>query len=406
MSRRVTALLAAFEAAIVAMVGIAIPLVPLTVLWGFHFQLGIDWTAFWRGAADIWLVGHGTDLTLQLHPDLAIALGVPDAAPFVISIAALGLGMITLLLAIRTGRRVASTRYRMLGESVALGTFAALALGVTLSADYPYASPSLWQGILLPTLVFGIGLLIGSTRERLRNPLPDHGSSLRDWISDWPAPLRTCVAAALRGGAGAAIAVIAVAAVVTGIALIAGYAQVIHLYESVQANVLGGTVITLGQLALLPNVIIWTASWLVGPGFAIGTGSSIGPLGTTLGPIPAVPMLGALPTGEHAWGLLGVLVPVILGFLAGLASGRSLHTLDWPWRVGTGVGTGVIAGALLGLLAWASAGSAGPGRLATVGPDPFAVAAWAAVEIAVAATLGALAASIDLSRVKERVTVG
>lgn len=400
-------MLAAFEAAIVALIGIAVPLVPLTVLWGFHFQLGIDWSAFWRAGVDIWLVGHGVDVVLQLHPDLAAALGTPEAGtPFTISIAALGLAAITLLLAVRTGRRVASTRNRMLGESVALGTFAAISLGATLSAEYPYASPSTWQGVLLPTLVFGIGLIAGSTRERLRNPAADHGSSLRDWIDDWPAPVRSVVGAALRSGAAVAAALIAVAALATVIALLTGYAQVIRLYESVQAGALGGAALTLGQLALLPNIIIWAAAWLIGPGFAIGTGSTVGPLGTAVGPVPAVPILGALPSGSLEWGLLGVLVPVLLGFLAGVRNRRSIGQLDWPWRLAGGIGTGTVAAVLLGLLAWASAGSAGPGRLVTVGPDPLMVAVWAGVEVAVAATLGTLAASARRRDLKERVTVG
>jgi hypothetical protein len=54
---------------------------------------------------------------------------------------------------------------------------------------------------------------------------------------------------------------------------------------------------------------------------------------------------------------------------------------------------GVAGGAIAGLLAWASAGAAGPGRLVDVGPDPLSVAGWAALEIGLAAAVGLLAAS-------------
>ncbi|WP_166877292.1 DUF6350 family protein [Salinibacterium sp. ZJ450] len=407
MNRRVTALLAAFESALVVAIGIAIPLVPLTVLWGFHFQLGLDWVVFWRAAVDIWLLGHGVDITMQLDPALAAVLALPEAGtPFVLGIAALGFALLTVLLALRTGRRVAQTSNRMLGEVVALATFAALAWAVTLSVEYPYASPSLWQGTLLPTVVFALGLLIGSTRERLDNPAENHGSSLRDWINDWPSDVRATVAAVFRASTAAVAAILAVAGLATAASLVLNYAEIIRLYESVQAGALGGAVLTLGQLAFLPNFVAWTASWLVGPGFAIGTGSSVGPLGTSLGPLPAVPAFGAMPTGDLPWGMLVLIIPVLIGFLAGLLLRRSTAELDWPWRIAAGVGTGVVAGTLLGLVAWAAAGSAGPGRLVTVGSDPWAVAVWFGVEIAVAATLGALSASVDFSKLRDKAAVG
>ncbi|MET1043827.1 MAG: DUF6350 family protein [Microbacteriaceae bacterium] len=407
MNRRVTALLAAFESALVAAIGIAVPLVPLTVLWGFHFQLGLDWVVFWRAAVDIWLLGHGVDISMQLDPVLAAALALPEAGtPFVLGIAALGFALLTGLLALRTGRRVAQTPNRMLGEGVALVTFAALAFAVALSAEYPYASPSLWQGILLPTAVFALGLLVGSTRERLHNPAENHGSSLRDWINDWPADVRTAIAGVFRASTAAAAALLAVAGLATAVSLVVNYAEIIHLYESVQTGALGGSVVTLGQLAFLPNFVAWTASWLVGPGFAIGTGSSVGPLGTNLGPLPAVPAFGAIPTGDLAAGVLVLIIPVLIGFLAGLLLRRSIAELDWRWRAAAGIGTGIVAGTLLGLVAWAASGSAGPGRLMTVGSDPVTVGIWFGVEIAVAATLGALSSSVDFSKLRDKAAVG
>jgi len=45
---------------------------------------------------------------------------------------------------------------------------------------------------------------------------------------------------------------------------------------------------------------------------------------------------------------------------------------------------------VLGLLTWAASGSAGPGRLGEVGASPLLVGLIAALEIAVAVTLGLL----------------
>ena len=174
--------------------------------------------------------------------------------------------------------------------------------------------------------------------------------------------------------------------------LLANYARIIQLYESLHTELVGGVAITAGQLALLPDLVIWTASWFVGPGFAIGAGSTVSPLGTTLGPIPAIPVLGALPPSGLAFGFAGLLVPVVAGFLAGAAvRARLLEQLGEGRALAMGVaaiGGGVFGGLLLGLLAWAASGSAGPGRLGQVGPDPWAVGIVAAIEFAVAIALG------------------
>jgi len=59
-----------------------------------------------------------------------------------------------------------------------------------------------------------------------------------------------------------------------------------------------------------------------------------------------------------------------------------------------GLGGGVVGAVLLGLLSWASAGSAGPGRLADVGPSPVAVALVALIELAPAIALGVASGAV------------
>jgi hypothetical protein len=60
---------------------------------------------------------------------------------------------------------------------------------------------------------------------------------------------------------------------------------------------------------------------------------------------------------------------------------------DLVRRIVVAVVGGLVGGALLGLLAWAASGSAGPGRLTDVGPDPLLVGGFAALEFAVAGVL-------------------
>lgn len=393
MNRPLTALFAAFEAALVAAIGIVIPLAPLTVLWGVQYGFATDWSVFWRTSVDVWLLGHGVDVRMTLEPDVAAALGLAGAdASFPVTIAVLGFALLTLLLGVRAGRRVSETRFRLVGEIAAVGTFALISTLATLSALSPFARPSIVQGILLPTLVFGAGILIGSLRTA-RAVGDDSGSSIRDWVDDWHPTVRSVVGVALRGGAAAATAVVAIAALAVAVLFAVNYATLVSLYQGLHTEVLGGVTITAAQLALLPNVIVWAASWFVGPGFAIGVGSTVGPLGTALGPLPAIPLLGAVPSGDLAFGFVGLLVPVVAGFLAGALLRPRLFRPDWRSSVAAGASIGVVGGALLGMLALASAGAAGPGRLELVGPDSLAVGLWAALEIGLAAVAGMLAAS-------------
>jgi hypothetical protein len=162
--------------------------------------------------------------------------------------------------------------------------------------------------------------------------------------------------------------------------------DVVGLYESVGAGIAGGLALTALQIVLLPTVVVWAASWLTGAGFALGAGSSVGPLGTFVGPLPSVPLLGALPHHAGAVGLAALLVPVLAGFGCGYAARRRADGAS-PLVVGLVAGLG--AGLLLGALAAAASGAAGPGRLAAVGPEPLRVALLATAEIGLPALLGA-----------------
>ncbi len=393
MNRQLTTIFAGAEALLVVAIGIAIPLAPLTLLWGVQYGFATDWAIFWRASVDSWLIGHGVDVAISLDPVTAASLGVAGAdAPFTITIAALGFAMLTVLLGVRAGRRVAETGYLLLGPVVSLVTFAAASALVTYSALHPFARPSLVQGTVLPTLVFALGLGIGLLVESRQNPNPQWGRMPRA-ASSLPPEVTATILASLRGGVAAAALIMVTASVVSAAALLISYGRVIALYEALQTQVIGGVVVTLGQLAFVPNVVIWTASWLIGPGFAIGAGSTVGPLGSALGPIPAVPLFGALPPGELAFGFLGLLVPVVAGFLAGATlAPRVRGVLSGWYLLAAGLATGVVGGIIMGLLAWASSGAAGPGRLVVVGPDPVAVGAVAALEIGIAASIGLFSA--------------
>lgn len=398
MTRRLTFLFAGFEALLVAAIGVAIPLLLATLLWAIQFGFGPDWAIFWRGAVDVWLIGHGVDVTFTLDELTAATIGAPAGTVVLVTIAALGFALLTLVLGVRAGARVAETGHRLLGELTAFVVFGGASLLLTLSAVHPAARPSIWQGALLPALVFGVGLVLGVLRADADRGAETHGR-LATWVASVHPRVRAGLRAALTAGAASVMLVMLVSAVTATIVLATGYAQVIRLYEALHTEVLGGIVLTAGQFAFVPNVVIWVASWFAGPGFALGVGSQVSPLGTAVGPLPAIPLLGALPSGELSFGYVGLAVPVVAAFLAATAVRPALvravgdgSRLAWSAFV-TLVG-GAAGGVLFGVLAAASAGALGPGRFDHVGPDALAVGLASALEFAIGLALGFAAASI------------
>ncbi|WP_350349220.1 DUF6350 family protein [Agromyces sp. G08B096] len=403
MTRLTCALLAALEAVVAALIGLGIALLPLLLLWSVHFGLAVDLPVFLRAAADVWLLGHGVDLTAQLDPVTAGRLALPGAGdPFALTIALLGFALVTVLFARRIGRRAATAGHPFVGALAAVVVTGAVGGVLAALAGHPAAQPSTWQAVVLPAFVAGLGAAVGASYETLRaeaaeRPDASPGALLARWRELPELPLAASLAA-VRIGAGAAFGILAVAAGLVVVLLIADYATVVGLSQALGAGADGGLAITVAELALLPNVVVWAASWLLGPGFALGEGTTVSPTGTLLGPVPGVPLAGILPPEGASLGIVWLIVPLVLGFAGA--------TFAWPWLVRTpgmrvrswwmpvavSAAAGVVAGLVLGLLAWWSGGAVGPGRLSVVGPDPLPVAGIAALTVFLGSVAGAFTA--------------
>ena len=398
MRRTTIALLAALEATVSALVGYGIALVPLMLLWATQFGLAAPVDVFFRAAADVWLLGHGVDLVVRLDEVTAALLGVPGAGdPFPLTIALLGFAVVTFAFGLRIGRRGAVS-----GNPAVAGIAAVVVLGAVGGALAWFgataaATPVLWQGIVLPAAVMAVGVTIGAVVASLRWGIPADAttSAVRRRIATLPDDLVDGVRSAVRIGVGSAFGVVAVAAVAVAVLVVAHYSTIVGLYQALGAGIDGGIAITLAELALLPNLVVWAAAWLLGPGFAIGAGTTVSPSVTLIGPVPGVPLLGALPAEGASLGVLWLALPVLLGFAgAVLVAASAPERRDEPWWVtlAVGLGAGGAAGVVLGALAAWSGGAAGPGRLAEVGPDALLVAAAAAASVGAGAVAGAFAA--------------
>jgi Family of unknown function (DUF6350) len=404
MRRTTIALLAALEASVAALIGLGIALVPLMLLWAVHFGLAVDAAVFLRAAADIWLLGHGVDLVVQLDPVTAGRIALPGAGePFPITIALLGFALITVAFGRRIGRRSAAGGHSFSGGIAAIVVFALAGAGLALVAGVDAARADPLQAALIPAGIVALGVVLGAVGEVLRTePATDAATGVvRRALAVLPSGLVVGARAAVRIGAGAAFGVLVLAAVLVAVLIALDYATIAALYQALGAGVDGGIALTVAELALLPNIVIWAAAWLLGPGFAIGTGSLVSTGGTLLGPVPGIPLLGALPTDTPALGALWLVVPVLLGFVGawvvstgGDAERDVPRRASWWAPLAVAAGAAAAAAIVLGLLAWWSGGAAGPGRLADVGPAPLAVAGIAAATVGIGALVGGYAARL------------
>ncbi len=103
--------------------------------------------------------------------------------------------------------------------------------------------------------------------------------------------------------------------IVFGISLLLNISTVKDLTQVLQPGILGGFLLLLINIAYIPNCVVATLSYLSGAGFAVGAGTLVSPISYNLGKIPAIPLLGALPTGKFTLALFAIVVIILTGAL-------------------------------------------------------------------------------------------
>lgn len=105
------------------------------------------------------------------------------------------------------------------------------------------------------------------------------------------------------------------ALIVTALLLILNFTQVKNITISLQPGFFGGLLLLILNVLYLPNAAVATAAYFSGTGLAVGAGTIVSPWWYQLGQIPALPLLGILPTSRHPLALFGVLFFIGLGVL-------------------------------------------------------------------------------------------
>ena len=232
---------------------------------------------------------------------------------------------------------------------------------------------------------------------------------------------------ATRTGVVAALVMLAAGATAAGVSLALSGGAASKVLAAYHAGVAGQIGLTLLCTAYAPNVAVWAASYLVGPGFALGAGTVVSAGQVRLGPVPALPVLAGVPARPAAeWLGLLLAVPLAAGMTAGWLlvrrrlraaaaadrgggpdagpdarkvplsastrqeghlpgenrgekDGAAVATAPgWVPVIGAALAAGPVAGAVLAAAAWVSAGPLGGDNLAEIGARPWPLAAVAA----------------------------
>ena len=311
--------------------------------------------ASWQSAAGVaaawWRTGFGGTF--------------PAGEAGVVSLIPLALPLVTVLLLRGSIRRAGL--HTIAESAFAVGGFLALTVVLTIPGEGPGRE---LLGLVAAGVAGVVTALWGRTLE-----LP---ARIRLWLDGLPREIG-------RGfGDGRKLAwwVVGLGAAVVLGGLALSWSSVAEIHSSLGPDSVSSGVMALLQFMYLPNLALWALAWLAGPGFMVGEGTHFASTGVTTEALPAIPVLGALPSPGNEPGWWVALVLVALGALvAWLRSRGSVPPRDWTacgQRVGAAAGTVL---AVMLVLAWLAGGSIGPGRMAVLGVSPLVVSLAVSAEV-------------------------
>lgn len=319
-------------------------------------------------ALNVLVLGHGGGITLST--------GVIDGA---VTLTPVGLQILLVLLAAlslrRVGHRLELVRgdgvlrvgaLRDAGVSLAAfgGTYAiglAVLAAIGRSAD---AAPMVTSAVVSGALVAVGGGLIGllwSLRREPTTAVP--GVRVLELL---PAPYGAVARSALL----ALLGLFGAGMLLVLVLMLTHVPAQSALFDQLDPGIVGGLVLTLLQLALLPLLAVWALVVLLGGTVVVGTSTGISLAEVQTGVLPALPILGALPEPGDlpgaAWALM--LMPALAVGLGAVSLVRDVAELERREQITAWIAYPVVVVVAVLLLAGLTTGGIGDGRLVHLGP--------------------------------------
>ena len=276
-----------------------------------------------------------------------------------VSIAPLGLTLVLILLGVPVAGLAARAAIDETDDLRGLvlrvgGTYAGTYVVFTTLIAFFVPETSAIRAFLGSALVGGLSGFWGVTRAVGYNP-----------CERWPVRLRP-----FSRGIGVAVLIcVGTGAALLAAVLILGRDRIAAIADGLGGDGTAGILLIVIQLVWLPNLVIWAMAWALGAGVTLGEGTLLDMNGTSLGFLPSIPVLGAVPdpgpVSELAW--LWLLGGVLAGVLAALVITLNRSSERFYETSLAGGLAGILAGVLLFVLAWCASGGLGTQRLAHVG---------------------------------------
>ena len=364
----VAAVTAALWAAAVGLVALG---VVVTIVWAVSARGGDGLITPIAATGVVWLAAHHAPVD------------TPSAVVTLLPLLLLALPLVLLQRAGRWAARVsATTDSADAGLIVVAGTatYATVAFLVAQGSSLGGATVSPMSALVWSVLVGAVGLTAG---------VIDGAGLVPSLLERAPELLRASALVAAGSGAALAVAV----GTLAGVALAARWSTVVAMSHQLAPSAGDAAGVLLVSLAYLPNLLVWTLSYVVGPGFGVGGGATVDPFYAAGGLLPGVPVLGAVPTDAPAAGPLLLLLPVAAGSVGAMVLRRRMH-LGLMREVAAVLGGAALLGVATALLAALSHGSLGDGRLVGLGPAPLVTGAAAFGLVAAGAVLWTLVVRI------------
>ena len=262
--------------------------------------------------------------------------------------------------------------------------------------------PAAAQWMAVPTFALTSAVLVASTADHVAwfRALP--GAVLvplaaclwavaaqTDWRGAWGARA-PWLADGLIQARGMLTAVVGVALAAFAASLWVSRARMVGIQEILLASTTDSVVLVIAQVLVAPTGMAWALSWLAGPGFLVGADALHTPALAPVAPIPALPLLGAVP--QTAPGRWVVALLVATGAALGVWV-RLRHRAERPaGQVAAGLTCLAVVTAAVAAWFWLSVLHLGVDRMAVLGPRVGPATLMVLVEVVVTAQLVALAA--------------
>lgn len=374
---RVRALgLAGLAGALAAPVSLLVVCLPVALAWFFDTRSDVGLGAALGIGIDLWALAHRGAVTVG-GSDIVLAPLLLTLVPFLACRYAVNQVLVDRPEsrgALREVRGAAAAWRAIGGAEVVTFVLGYLVAGLLLCSLAGLGQAPVRLGTVLPGLLLVpvAAVAAGLWREHRRQQHATINRGLQWLEAHTPRLLRR----GLRPGTEAVGVLLVGGLLVVLVTLVLRAERIGSLSAALDAGIVGTGVLTLAQLAVLPNAVVWAAGWTAGAPVHVGS-VAIGWQETTAGDLPHVPALAALPEPgalpSSLW--LVVLLPVLTGAWVGIRAGRAAPRLSSWWTKAQIAGSACVgATAVLLVLSWLAQGGMTPGLLGLVGTEPLLVA--------------------------------